>query len=228
MPAGKCTALFFVLQSLREASRIMDKKFIKALLIEDNPGDAFLVRDMLADEKAVIIDLRHVSNLTAGIEHIRAGGIDIVLLDLGLPESHGIDTLKLLLSEAGNLPVIVLTGLSDNDTGAQAVNNGAQDYLIKGDVSSGLLVRSILHAIERKKMENEKEKLMQELREALAKVKLLSGFLPICASCKKIRDDKGYWQQIEGYISEHSEAEFSHGLCSECAKRLYPKYYRGV
>jgi response regulator RpfG family c-di-GMP phosphodiesterase len=222
------TKLYFSAIITSKEDEIMDQKFIKALLIEDNPGDAFLVRDLLADKMAIIIDLKHVSNLTAGIGQIRAGGLDIVLLDLGLPESHGIDTLKLLLPEAGNLPVIVLTGLSDNDTGALAVNNGAQDYLIKGDVSSGLLVRSILHAIERKKMENEKEKLLQELRAALAKVKLLSGFLPICASCKKIRDDKGYWQQIEGYISEHSEAEFSHGLCNECAKRLYPGYYKGV
>ena len=156
----------------------MDKKFIKALLLEDNVGDAFLVRDMLANEQAVKIDLKHVSSLTAGIGRIREGSIDIVLLDLGLPESHGLDTLKLLLPEAGNIPVIVLTGLSDQDMGAQAVYNGAQDSVIKGDISSGLLVRSILYAIERKKMENEKERLLQELREALAKVKLLSGFLP--------------------------------------------------
>jgi DNA-binding NtrC family response regulator len=211
---------------IRKEDNIMDTKIIKALLIEDNPGDAFLVRDMLAEEKTIKIDLEHMTSLTAGIGRIRQGSINIVLLDLGLPESHGLDTLKSLLPEAGNLPVIVLTGLSDQDIGAQAVYNGAQDYLIKGDVSSGLLVRSILYAIERKKMENEKEKLLQELREALAKVKLLSGFLPICSSCKKIRDDKGYWQQIEAYIRDHSEAEFSHGLCNECAKRLYPEYYK--
>ena len=206
----------------------MDKKFIKALLIEDNAEDAFLVRNMLANEKTAKIELQHVSSLTEGIGRIGEGGIDIVLLDLGLPESHGLDTLKLLLPEAGNLPVIVLTGLYDQDIGAQAVCNGAQDYLIKGDISSGLLVRSILYALERKKMENEKERLLQELKEALAKVKLLSGFLPICSSCKKIRDDKGYWQQIEAYISEHSDTRFSHGLCNECAKRLYPEYYKGA
>ncbi len=204
----------------------MDKKLIKALLIEDNDGDAFLVRNMLAGEEAVKIDLIHVPSLTEGFGRIREGSIDIVLLDLGLPESLGLDTLKLLLPKASNLPVIVLTGLSDQDIGAEAVYNGAQDYLIKGDVSGGLLVRSVLYAIERKKMENEKEKLLQELKEAFAKVKLLSGFLPICSSCKKIRDDKGYWRQIEAYISEHSDTRFSHGLCNECAKRLYPEYYK--
>ncbi|MCD4755694.1 MAG: hypothetical protein K8R75_07815, partial [Deltaproteobacteria bacterium] len=65
----------------------------------------------------------------------------------------------------------------------------------------------------------------EELTKAIAEVKQLSGFLPICASCKKIRDDKGYWNQIESYISQHSEAEFSHSICPECAKKLYPELY---
>jgi hypothetical protein len=73
----------------------------------------------------------------------------------------------------------------------------------------------------------EREKLIEELRDALSKVKLLSGFLPICASCKKIRDDKGYWRQIEAYIRDHSEAEFSHGVCPECARKLYPDFFQG-
>lgn len=71
------------------------------------------------------------------------------------------------------------------------------------------------------------EKRTEELREALSRVKTLSGLLPICASCKKIRDDKGYWNQIEAYISKHSTAEFSHGICPECAKKIYPEFYKG-
>jgi hypothetical protein len=79
--------------------------------------------------------------------------------------------------------------------------------------------------VERKRAEQEKEKVIVQLRRALAEVKKLSGLLPICASCKKIRDDKGYWQQIEAYIRDHSEAEFSHGICPECAKKLYPDIF---
>jgi PAS domain S-box-containing protein len=79
---------------------------------------------------------------------------------------------------------------------------------------------------DRKQAEREKAKLVADLTEALAEVKKLSGFLPICSSCKKIRDDQGYWRQVEEYIRDHSEAEFSHGICPECAKRLYPDYYR--
>ncbi len=77
---------------------------------------------------------------------------------------------------------------------------------------------------ERKAAEHERERLVNELREALAEVKTLSGFLPICASCKNIRDDSGYWQQIESYLSEHSEVEFTHGICPDCVTKLYPEF----
>jgi PAS domain-containing protein len=81
--------------------------------------------------------------------------------------------------------------------------------------------------VERKRAQNERERVIIELQMALAQVKKLSGLLPICASCKKIRDDQGYWQQIEAYIRDRSEAEFSHAICPECARRLYPDIFRG-
>jgi hypothetical protein len=67
-----------------------------------------------------------------------------------------------------------------------------------------------------------------ELQEALDQVKLLKGLLPICASCKNIRDDKGYWKTVESYISSHSEAQFSHGICPDCMKKLYPEFADGI
>lgn len=79
----------------------------------------------------------------------------------------------------------------------------------------------------RKRVEKERDKIIQELQETLSEVKTLRGFLPICANCKSIRDDKGYWTQIETYIGDHSEAEFSHSICPECAKKLYPEFYKG-
>ena len=83
----------------------------------------------------------------------------------------------------------------------------------------GILWGKILQADE------EKSKIIIELREALDRVKTLSGLLPICASCKKVRDDQGYWNQIEAYIEAYSEAQFSHGICPECARKLYPEFY---
>jgi hypothetical protein len=79
---------------------------------------------------------------------------------------------------------------------------------------------------ERKQAQAEKDQLIAELKTALREVKTLSGLLPICASCKKIRDDRGYWNQIESYIRDRSEAEFSHSICPECARKLYPSYSR--
>ena len=94
------------------------------------------------------------------------------------------------------------------------------------EVEGEKFYQSIIRDItERKKAEEERERLIHELQEALSKVKTLSGLVPICASCKKIRDDKGYWNQIEAYISKRSEAEFSHGICPECARKLYPGLY---
>lgn len=75
---------------------------------------------------------------------------------------------------------------------------------------------------EQRAVEEAKEHLVEQLREALAHVRTLRGIIPICASCKKIRDDEGYWEQIESYIDKHSDANFSHGICPECAERLYP------
>ncbi len=90
-----------------------------------------------------------------------------------------------------------------------------------------VLGKTLYHCVwrditERKRVEEEREKLIKDLQEALAKVKLLSGMLPICSSCRKIRDDRGYWNQIEVYVRDHSEAEFTHGICPECFKKLYP------
>jgi hypothetical protein len=77
---------------------------------------------------------------------------------------------------------------------------------------------------EHKRLEEEREKLIAELKKAIDEVKTLSGFLPICSSCKKIRDDKGYWNQIESYLRDHSDIDFTHSICPECARKLYPEF----
>ena len=92
----------------------------------------------------------------------------------------------------------------------------------EGDIiGTSFIARDIT---ERTRLEEEKSNLVIELQDALAKVKQLSGFIPICASCKKIRDDEGYWSQVETYISKHSEALFSHGICPDCMRKLYPDF----
>lgn len=95
-----------------------------------------------------------------------------------------------------------------------------------GGSSAKIFISVVLVDISRRKaIENEREILIKELKSALEKVKQLNGMLPICANCKNIRDDNGYWNQIEAYIRDHSEAEFSHGICPDCAKILYPDLF---
>lgn len=91
------------------------------------------------------------------------------------------------------------------------------------------LNKDLLNEISRRRIaEQEKERLIGELQKALAEVKVLSGMLPICSYCKNIRNDKGYWQEIEEYIKEHSNAEFSHSLCNDCLKKHYPEIYKDL
>jgi YesN/AraC family two-component response regulator len=140
-----------------------------------------------------------------------------------LPDSHGLTTFHKLRQVAPDVPVIVLTGTNDQELAVTAVRDGASDYLLKEEVGGSLLARTIRYALERHKAAAAQSVLIQSLQNALANVKLLSGLLPICASCKKIRDDKGYWNQVESYVQQHSEAKFSHGMCPDCLKKWYPE-----
>ncbi len=133
-------------------------------------------------------------------------------------------------AEEGECPITDLGQNLDNAEQVLLTASGGKVPILKTVVSVILagrehLLESFLDITERKEAEEERARLIGELQEALAKVKTLSGLLPICASCKSIRDDQGYWQQIEAYIRDHSEAEFSHSVCPECAKKLYPEIF---
>ena len=129
----------------------MDKA-IRILLIEDNPGDARLLEEMLK-EANVRFELEYIDRLSSGIAKVKSVDFDIILLDLGLPDSRGFVTLTRLNEIRPEAPIIVLTGLADEPMGIQAVQEGAQDFLVKGQVDKNLLVRSINYAIERKKIQ---------------------------------------------------------------------------
>ena len=127
---------------------------INVLLIEDNPDDARLIEIMFAEVRGIAFNLNWVESLGEGLAQLAANEIDVVLLDLGLPESSGLDTLNRIFSQAPKLPaLVVLSGLADETIGVQAVQSGAQDYLVKGRVDSALLTRSIRYAIERSQTE---------------------------------------------------------------------------
>lgn len=192
---------------------------IRVLLIEDNWADAALIRELQADTSRPGFELEHAPDLTSAKVALAQRIFDLVLLDLGLPETQGLSTFTKAHAFAQNIPIIVLTGLNDESLALKAVQMGAQDYLVKGGINAHLLIRSMRYAVER-------QKLLTEIQQTLREIKTLRGLLPICAGCKKIRDDKGYWTQIEVYVSQHSEAEFSHGLCPDCVQRLYARFVK--
>ncbi len=132
----------------------MAQELIKVLLVEDNPGDARLLQSSLADAKLSQFELTHVQRLAEALNCLRGESYDVVLLDLGLPDSHGLDTLLLARAQTSEIPIVVLSGLDDEALAVKTVQEGAQDYLIKGQGDSSLLVRSIRYAIERKRAEN--------------------------------------------------------------------------
>lgn len=130
----------------------MDRRPSNVLLIEDNPGDARLILEMLSESDPGAFRIEWVTRLLPGLQRLSDGGIDLVLLDLSLPDSQGLDTCRAVRAEADDVVVIVLTGFDDDDVGAQAVQEGAQDYLVKGKVDAPLLARAIRYAQERQQM----------------------------------------------------------------------------
>jgi two-component system cell cycle response regulator len=129
-----------------------DEPPLRLLLIEDNPGDIDLLRETLAEADGISFEICHVTSLAEAMPRLRGDRFDAVLLDLSLPDSHGLESFDRLKADESNLPVIVLTGLDDRATAELAVRQGAQDYLVKGQVSCELLVRSIRYAIERHRL----------------------------------------------------------------------------
>jgi sigma-B regulation protein RsbU (phosphoserine phosphatase) len=144
----------------------METKPIRVLVVEDNPGDAKLLRAMLADAKGpVTFALEFTDRLAAALARLSAGGIGLILLDLSLPDSQGMATFARLAAQAGQVPILVLSGLDDEALALRTVQEGAQDYLLKGHIDGQLLVRAMRYAIERKRAEAERARYAAELRE---------------------------------------------------------------
>lgn len=209
---------------------------MKILIVDDSGTMRSILRMILEEagyEKPLVASCASEAFSLLGIRDAvdDVPEIDLVLLDILMPEMNGIEACHVIKESesCGDIPVIMVTSLDDSEHLEAAFRAGAMDYLTKPVDRPALLarVRSALklkHEMDRRKAhERELEKLLAEKQEAMDRIKVLSGLLPICCSCKKIRDDKGYWQKIEMYIHEHSEANFTHGICPGCMKTLYPE-----
>ncbi|MEJ2156059.1 MAG: response regulator [Desulfobacteraceae bacterium] len=189
------------------------------LVVDDNPDNLRLLSGILQEHGYRV---RLVPNGERALATIRKEAPGLILLDIMMPVMDGFEVCRQLKAEnaTAGIPIIFISALHETIDKVKAFSLGGVDYITKPFKSEEVIARVKTHLTLRF-LQIEMEKKHAELQKALAEIKTLRGFIPICASCKKIRNDEGYWEQIESYISNRSDAQFSHGCCEECAKKLY-------
>ncbi|MBF0328664.1 MAG: response regulator [Nitrospirae bacterium] len=194
---------------------------LKILYVEDDSETQRIIADIL---KRRFSELHTASNGSEGLSLYEQLRPDIVVTDIRMPEMNGIEMARKIMEINSDARIIITTAHSDTEYLIDAINIGVGQYVLK-PIDTNVLLNSVSKCARTLLLQKEREILIKQLQEALDKVKTLRGMIPICSSCKKIRDDKGFWEQLEGYISDHTEAEFTHSICPECTKKLYPKFY---
>ncbi len=197
---------------------------VKVLVTDDDPGVLLLSASLLRKEGYEVYEAGTGQEC---LEAARAYRPDMILLDVMLPDITGVEVCRQIKSDQGlqDTFVILVSGIRvSSEYQADGLSVGADGYIIKditnreflARVDSMMRIKRMSDALRAK--EKEQEKLISKLQEALAEIKTLKGLIPICAFCKKIRDDEGYWNQLEAYICKHTDASFTHGICPECAE----------
>lgn len=154
------------------------------------------------------------------VEYAQTMKPDVIFMDIEMPQMNGLDATKLIIERAPT-PVILLTAHDNPRYIVEASVIGAVGFIAKPS-SAREMDTAIKIGLARFNDIMELRRLNTELREAMNSIKMLSGLLPICGNCKRIRDDGGKWHTLEGYIMEHSDATFTHGICPDCLARLFP------
>ncbi|MCX5814477.1 MAG: response regulator transcription factor [Proteobacteria bacterium] len=212
---------------------------MKILIAEDDFTSRTVLMEVLKKHDHEVVATVNGAEAWAAMQQPDAPRLAI--LDWMMPEMDGIEVCRHIRTLETDEPpyIIMLTTKGEKSDIIVGLETGGNDYLAKPFDPEELRARVNVgrrmiemqaklagRMLELQKALWEQEKLTLELRDALSQVKILSGLLPICASCKKIRNDEGYWEQMEMYIRDHSEAEFSHSICPECAEKLYPEFYK--
>ena len=200
------------------------------LIVDDEPDIIKILRKYLENHGLGVLTAQ---NGREALEILHKSDVRLVITDRIMPEMDGIALCRSIRASdiSGYVYIIILTISGSKEDIVNGINAGADDYVtkpfnleeLKVRVDSGLRVLNLEQSLHEKI--KEEEILVGELKAALDQVQKLSGMLPICATCKKIRDDKGYWNKIETYICEHSEAKFTHGMCPDCAKEYRSEYF---
>lgn len=178
------------------------------LLVDDNPQNLQVLGQTLQNEG---YEIAMALNGNEALNFLKEDKPEIILLDVMMPELNGFDTCKKIKEndEVKDIPVIFLTAKTDVDDIVQGFDAGGVDYISKPFNRRELIARVKTHI---------------ELKKAREEIYNLRSIIPICANCRKVREDNGYWDQVESYISKHSHAQFSHSICPDCIRKLYPDY----
>jgi len=194
----------------------------KILIVEDDEHVAKVLEARLESFGHQICGV--VRSGPAAVRNAISDAPDLVLMDILLEgDMNGVEAAEMIHNQA-DIPIVFITCLSDQGLLDRAVKANAYGYILK-PYDNAELRYTIEIALLKYRAAKKHELLITELENALIEVKRLSGLLPICASCKKIRDERDNWQPIEDYIHSHSEADFSHSICPECKPKLYPELY---
>jgi phosphoserine phosphatase RsbU/P len=194
---------------------------IKILIVDDDPEVLSATTRLVKKAGYMVME---ASTGEAAIKSARDQKPDIILLDVVLPDIMGTEVCRQIKADprTGGGYIILTSGMkTGSDQQADGLDAGADGYIAR-PVSNRELISRIEAMVRILTAERERDRLIEELRQALAKIRKLSDLLPICMYCKKIRDDKGYWSELEAYIRENTDTEFSHSICRECAQKHYP------
>ncbi len=193
----------------------------RILIVDDIPANVQVLGDLLADDYELFFALNGYDAITL----TKAHRPDIILLDVMMPDIDGFEVCRKMRDDTlmAEIPVIFITALEHEDDELKGLELGAVDYIIK-PVNSSLVKLRIRNQLELKRQRDVLKERAFELERALERVKKLEGIIPICMYCKKIRDDEDSWHQLEKYITEHTEAFFSHGICPECYERAEAEF----
>jgi CheY-like chemotaxis protein len=196
---------------------------IRLLVIEDHKADFLLAQALLAEVPHSRYEVDWAATYEAGLAKIHQHRYDACLVDYHLGERNGLDFLRAAAAADGSAPFILFTGSSDAQIDAEALRAGAFDFLVKGQTDASLLERTIRYAIAHKQAQLERDRLIATLRAAAVEIQQLRRLLPICAHCKRIRDDRGFWSEVETYFTRLG-AQLTHGICPHCASQVLAEF----
>ncbi len=194
----------------------------KIVIADDDTVTRKLIENILTVDE---YNVKTAGDGRQALQLIRENLPDLALLDVMMPGLTGYEVCRQMKTEpsTADIPVIFLTSKMELEDITEGFEAGAVDYVSKPPRPLELLARVRTH-VELKKTRDSLQEHVRRLKESIEEIKTLSGMLPICANCKNIRDDQGYWQNVESYIADRSDAVFSHGMCPDCIKKLYPQY----